>query len=44
MAIFGCENGAKRFLFSKSTGKTRKKNVMDNIFSWSYEAQIWGQK
>jgi hypothetical protein len=44
MAIFGCENGAKRFLFSKSTLKTRKKNVMEKIFFWSYGAQIWGQK
>ena len=32
MAIFGCENGTKRFLFSKSTLKTRKKIVLENIF------------
>jgi hypothetical protein len=32
MAIFRCENAAKRFLFSKSLWKTRKKNVMENFF------------
>jgi hypothetical protein len=32
MASFGYENAAKRFLFSKSTLKTRKKIVMENFF------------
>jgi hypothetical protein len=44
MAIFGCENAAKRFLFSKSTLKTRKKIVMESFFSSSYRVQLWGQK
>ena len=44
MAIFWCENAAKRLLFSKSSWKTRKKNVKEKFFSWSYGGQIWGQK
>ena len=44
MAIFWCENAAKRLLFSKSSWKTRKKNVKEKFFSWSYGGQICGQK
>jgi hypothetical protein len=42
--IVRCENALKRFLFSNSLWKTRKKNVLENFFYWSYGGQIWGQK
>ncbi len=44
IVIFRCENALKWILFSKSSWKNRKKNVMETFFFWSCVGLIWSQK